>query len=175
MSHSGVRDNDVTVDIGTRSVITEAGMAENVSGQTPAGGGPPGDSTGRSGEILIRVAVCAVSGMVVSLGWILAGTQDVYVKTISVVIGLAALAVISLIVGYTRLELAKVRRDFLASEARLLAEIQRPKNPSPSRNGKRSQPMRRGPHRRENEAQIPNDLRIFLQGRESAYRDGHDV
>jgi len=143
-------------------------MEENVSESRP--------TSGRSGETLIRVAVCAASGLLVSLGWILVGTDEMYLKTFSLVTVLTALAATSLVVGYTRAEAAKLRRELAQTEARLLAEIRTlrapPAPPALSRNGKRSQPVRRGLRRRPpTDPVISNDLRIFLQGRESAYED----
>ncbi|NUR70721.1 MAG: hypothetical protein HOU81_07855 [Hamadaea sp.] len=164
-------------------------MAESDSEQVPPVVVPAARTpTGRGGELMIRVAICAASGLVVSLGWILAGLGDGHLKTISVVIGLAAAAVLALVVGYTRAEVTKVRRELAQTEARLIATVEaacsglraeiRTLQPQPgaARNGKRSQPIRRGLRRRENgDSVISNDLRIFLQGRESAYEEDDEA
>ncbi|MEV0270385.1 hypothetical protein AB0H43_16510 [Hamadaea sp. NPDC050747] len=163
-------------------------MAETDSEQVPAVLVPPRTPTGRGGELLIRLAICAASGLVVSLGWILAGLGDVRLKTVSLVIGLSAAAVLALVVGYTRVEVARVRRELAATEARLIATVETAcaelqtqistlQAPPASRNGKRSQPVRRGLRKRDSVdgSTISNDLRIFLQGRESAYEEDDGV
>ena len=153
----------------------------------------------RGAETLIRVAICAVSGMIVSLGWILASSAGMSTKAWSIVIGLSALATMTLIAGHTRAEVNKARYDLAATEARLLTAIDasvaevraelaeatatrsghlesaaQPApigRPRPGR-GAPSQRVRRGLQRREPaDPAIPDELRIFLQGRESAYDD----
>ncbi|MEV6970998.1 hypothetical protein AB0M47_38435 [Hamadaea sp. NPDC051192] len=165
-------------------------MAESDSEQVPPIVVPPSRTpTGRGGELLIRVAICAASGLVVSLVWILAGLGDGHLKTASLVIGLSAAAVLALVVGYVRFEVARVRRELTETETRLVATVETAfaglqaqihalQTPPPApRNGKRSQPIQRGLRKREKDVDsaIANDLRIFLQGRESAYEDDDGV
>jgi hypothetical protein len=172
----------------------EPRMEENVS-ETPPASPPPVVVPARAGlsrgaETLIRVAICTVSGMLVSLGWILASNADMSTKAWSIVIGLSALATTTLIVGHTRAELNKARYDLAATEARLLVAIDAAvaevradlartvsvpaaePSPAPPRPGRSARPqrIRRGLQpRKAADPDIPDELRIFLQGRESTY------
>jgi hypothetical protein len=180
-------------------------MEENVSESGPPA--PPAVVVpvrarySRGAETLIRVAICVVSGMIVSLGWILASRADMSTKAWSIVIGLSTLATMTVLVGHTRAEVNKARYDLAATEARLLtaieaavAEVRAERNaalasgfghlesvptqppsprPRPGRSA-RSQRVRRGlPRLEPTDPVISDELRIFLQGRESAYDDDY--
>src|SRR5215217_3202911 len=69
-------------------------------------------------ELLVRIALCALSGLLVSLIWILGGSADAQAKAWSVVIGLSAIAAMSLFAGLSRSEADKVRAEVADSEVR---------------------------------------------------------
>ena len=73
---------------------------------------------------MIRVALCALSALLVSLIWILGSPAGADAKAWSVVIGLSTTAAMSLFAGLTRAEADKVRADIADSEARTMAAIE---------------------------------------------------
>jgi len=77
----------------------------------------------RGAEALIRVALCALSALLVSLIWILGSPAAGDAKAWSVVIGLSTTAAMSLYAGLTRAEADKVRAELADSEFRITAAI----------------------------------------------------
>ena len=55
----------------------------------------------RSAETLVCIALCAMSALLVSLAWILGGKGSVETKQWSILLGLSAVAAMSLIAGLT--------------------------------------------------------------------------
>ena len=147
----------------------------------------------RGAEIGVRIAVCAMSAALVSLGWILASSAAMSTKAMSAVLCLCSLATVALVIGNVRAEVSKARADIARTEARLLEAFEVAveclyadpgrRRPEPSPSGSPFQPARqdrrrgRPPQRRRPvqaqaaDASISEELRIFLQGRESAYGD----
>jgi len=147
--------------------------------------------------MLVRVALCALSALLVSLIWILGSSAGADAKAWSVVIGLSTTAAMSLFAGLTRAESDKVRADLAESEARTMAAIEaavatinseihmhaeeaRPKAVArgetkalPGRGRRRGS---RGSRRSTGDPGqlITDEFRLFMQGRESRTEDGRD-
>jgi hypothetical protein len=150
----------------------------------------------RGAEALIRVALCALSALLVSLVWILGGPAGADAKVWSVVIALSTTAAMSLYAGLTRAEADKVRADLAESETRMVAAVEsavatinteihlhtddaRPT--SVARTGPQSLPGSRRRRSRGARRQavdpgqlITDEFRLFMQGRESLKDDGQE-
>ncbi len=150
----------------------------------------------RGAEALIRVALCTLSALLVSLIWILGSPAGADAKAWSVVIGLSTTAAMSLFAGLTRAEADKVRTELAESEARTVAAIEaavttisseihlhtedaRPA--AVARAGPQGLPGRgrwrsRGARRQTVDPGqlITDEFRLFMQGRESLKDDGQE-
>src|SRR5215217_3784383 len=78
----------------------------------------------RGVEVFVRIALCALSALLVSLAWILASSAPADARHLTVLIGLAAIGAMSLMAGLTRSENDKLRAEFAESEARTLAAVE---------------------------------------------------
>jgi hypothetical protein len=157
---------------------------------------PTTTSRSRGAEALIRVALCALSALLVSLIWIFGSPAGADAKAWSLVIGLSTTAAMSLYAGLTRAEADKLRADLAESEARTMAAIEsavatmsaeihlhtndvRPAavaraDPQgvPGRGRRRS---RGGQRQAVDPGQlITDEFRLFMQGRESLKDDGQE-
>jgi hypothetical protein len=151
----------------------------------------------RGAETLVRVALCALSALLVSLIWILGSPAGADAKAWSVVIGLSTAAAMSLYAGLTRAEADKVRADLAESEARTMAAIEaavasinseihlhaeEARPAAVARAGPQELPgrgRRRGSRGSRRSTVDPGQLitdefRLFMQGRESRNEDGGD-
>jgi hypothetical protein len=155
-------------------------MEENLSDGLPTALPPDVGAPGRriptrGADVLIRIAIGACSGTLVSLGWILASDADRTTEAWSVILCLTSLTTVTLLAGHTRSEMNKVRADLAATEDRLVAALEAALEavvvraaPRPSRNRRRggagSRPL-------PDDGLLPDDLRLFLLGRDSVYHD----
>jgi hypothetical protein len=133
----------------------------------------------RGAEILVRIALCALSALLVSVAWILGGSASVATKEWTVLIGLAAVAAVSLFAGVSRAENDRLREEFAESEARTLAAIeimiQGRRAPSPTLamdfggapSAYTTRLDRVGAARADPGQLLTDEFRLFLQGRES--------
>ncbi|NUT33987.1 MAG: hypothetical protein HOV79_13030 [Hamadaea sp.] len=129
----------------------------------------------KGAEVLIRVSICALSAVLVSLAWFLMSDANLTAKAWGVIMVGSTLAIVTLNVGYTRSETAKTRLEIAASEARIIAALDRAGNPEPPArqggNGRRRKLRKRPGPREPAPGEIDPELRIFLEGRDSAYGD----
>lgn len=141
----------------------------------------------RGPEILVRIALSALSGLVVSLVWILASGADTEAKAWSVVIGLSVVAAMTLFAGLIRSEVDKVRTEVADSEVQTLAAIETAVRSITAeihshaiRNESSAAGRRRRPGRGyESITNDPGELiteefRYFMQGRESRDDERND-
>lgn len=150
----------------------------------------------RGAEALVRVALCALSALLVSLIWILGSPAGADAKAWSVVIGLSTAAAMSLYAGLTRAEADKVRADLAESEARMMAAVEsavatinteihlhtddaRPAGVAradPQSLQGRGRRRSRGARRQAVDPGqlITDEFRLFMQGRESLKDDGQE-
>jgi hypothetical protein len=152
----------------------------------------------RGAETLVRVALCALSALLVSLIWILGSPAGADAKAWSVVIGLSTTAAMSLYAGLTRAEADKVRADLAESEARTMAAIEaavatinseihlhaeEARPAAVARAGAQQALPGRGRRRGSRGSRrstvdpgqlITDEFRLFMQGRESRNEDGRD-
>lgn len=151
----------------------------------------------KGAELLIRVALCALSALLVSLVWILGSPAGTDAKAWSVVIGLSMTAAMSLYAGLTRVEADKIRADIADSEARTMAAIgeafaaisseihlhaEEARPAAVARGEPQALPgrgRRRGSRGGRRAAVDPGQLitdefRLFMQGRESLKDDGQE-
>jgi hypothetical protein len=156
---------------------------------------PTATHRSRGAEALIRVALCTLSALLVSLIWILGSPAGADAKAWSVVIGLSTTAAMSLFAGLTRAEADKVRADLAESEARTMAAIEaaiasisseiqeQTEDARPAAVARAgSQGLGRGRRRsRGGQRQavdpgqlITDEFRLFMQGRESLKDDGQE-
>lgn len=156
----------------------------------------PTTSRSRGAEALVRVALCALSALLVSLIWILGSPAGADAKAWSVVIGLSTAAAMSLYAGLTRAEADKVRADLAESEARMMAAVEsavatinteihlhtddaRPAGvarSAPQSLQTRGRRRSRGARRQAVDPGqlITDEFRLFMQGRESLKDDGQE-
>ncbi|WP_157545155.1 hypothetical protein [Hamadaea tsunoensis] len=128
----------------------------------------PPKASRREPETLVRVAICVVSAALVSLGWILASDMDPATKAWGIVLFLSFAGTTTVVVGYTRVEVAKMRADLVDLEKRLLSALDTAGRPEVE-DVDSNLPPQLTP-----DPVISHELRIFLQGRESAYREDED-
>lgn len=157
---------------------------------------PTANQRSRGAEALIRVALCALSALLVSLIWIFGSPAGADAKAWSLVIGLSTTAAMSLYAGLTRAEADKLRADLADSEARTMAAIEsavatinteihlhtddaRPAGVTragpqglPARGRRRSRGARR--QAVDPGQLITDEFRLFMQGRESLKDDGQE-
>jgi hypothetical protein len=123
---------------------------------TPAAARVPGNARRDQADVLILVAVCSTSAMFVCLAWILASSAGVVMKMCSVMICLGIVAIGTLVIGYLRLEFSRLRHTFDITETRLRLDA----DLDPADDFERSEVV-----------DLPLGLKLFLQGRDAAYRD----
>lgn len=129
----------------------------------------PPKASRREPETLVRVAICVASAALVSLGWILASDMDTETKAWGLVLFLSFAGTTTVVVGYTRVEVNRMRADLAELEARLLSALGAADRPDPGEADAVDLPPQLTP-----DPVISHELRIFLQGRESAYREDED-
>jgi len=134
----------------------------------------PPKASRREPETLVRVAICVVSAALVSLGWILASDMDPATKAWGIVLFLSFAGTTTVVVGYTRVEIGKMRADLVDLEKRLLCALDATVRPEIEDADTDAEADSNLPPQLTPDPVISHELRIFLQGRESAFREDED-